>query len=261
MKFDKEIYIAHIKDIDKLNEMKKLLDKIFNVVKNHIIISTDFYDPYERYLVKSILNRFEEIKYFEIGGLQDSERKIFMIFPNYYEVRDIVTEIAFIRIKGNLDGLKHKDFLGSILGLGIKRTKIGDILQHDKYADIAVKSEIKEFIIYNLEKIGRTNVLRTEIDVEDLIAVELEYESLNITVSSLRLDTIVCAIYNLSRQESAKLINSEAVKVNFEITDKMYRALNENDLISTKGYGRAIVESINGISKKGKFRITVKILV
>lgn len=261
MDFNKEIYTAHINDIEKVNEMKKLLDKIFIVIRNHSTLSTDFYDPYEIYLAKSILNRFDDINYHEVGGLQDSERKIMMLYPNYYEKKDIEDEISFLRLSGSLENLKHKDYLGSILGLGINRSKVGDILIHKDYTDVVVKKEISEYIIFNLEKIGKQKVSVLEIQENDLIPVDLEYKEINLTVSSLRLDTIISSIYNISRQESAKLINSEAVKVNFEKIDKTYREVNENDLISTRSYGRAIFESIDGLSRKGKFRITVRLLI
>ena len=80
MLIDRELYTAHIKHDEKLIKIRRLLDKIEMVLDNHVIESSDFLDPYERYLAISILNRFDEVEYIEYGGYEDAERKIIIIF-------------------------------------------------------------------------------------------------------------------------------------------------------------------------------------
>ena len=72
MRINKDEYTSHIREPEKLLEMRKIIDKIEIVLNNYMIEATDFLDPYERYLAKSILNRFEEISYIEFGGLINS---------------------------------------------------------------------------------------------------------------------------------------------------------------------------------------------
>lgn len=259
MKLDREFYTSHIKDNEKLVEMRKLLDKIENVLNNYTIESTDFLDPYERYLAKSILNRFE-LNYIEVGGLESAERKLFMIFPQYMDKYDLEDNLSYIRIKGDLEELSHKDYLGAILNLGIKRTKIGDILIHKSFGDIIVKKEIGNFILLNLEKISNKNVKLEEIEAKELYEPEESYKEVSRFLTSLRIDVFLSSVYNLSRQDSQNIIKSGNVKINWEPIDKPSREIKVEDIISTRGHGRAKLISIDGLSRKGRYSSTIRIL-
>lgn len=261
MRIDKEIYTSHIRDNEKLIEMRKVLDKIENVLNNHTVESTDFLDPYEGYLAKSILHRFDDIQYFESGGLPSCERRIFSIAPDYLHENDLKSNLTYLRINGDIQGLSHKDYLGAVLNLGIKRSKIGDILLQDDYTDIIVKDEISNFILFNLEKVANKKVEITEIHQVDLKEPELNFKEVNKFLPSLRLDVVLSNIYNLSRTESMNIIKSGNVKVNWEPIDKSSKELEVGDTISTRGYGRAKLHSIDGISKKGNIHVSIRILI
>jgi len=261
MKSDRSIYTSHIKDPNKQLEMRKILDKIDIVTGNHTIETTDFLDPYERNLAKSILNRFEDIRFIEFGGTINSERKIIAIFPDYYEDYQVELKLSYLRISGDILGLTHKDYLGALLSLGIKRTKTGDILVHNDHADLIVKEETGSFIFLNLDKISNKKVLISEIKREDLEEPVNNFREISKFIPSLRLDAVISSAYNLSRQESINIIKFGNVKVNWEHINKPSKELNEGDTISTKGFGRAILYSIDGISKKGRLHVIVRILV
>lgn len=260
MRLDREKFTSHIKDNEKVMEMRKLLDKIDIVLNNHTIESTDFLDPYERYLAKSILNRIDGIKYLE-HGVRDGERQIIVIFPDYYYEDNIETNIDTLEIRGDLEKINHKDYLGALLNLGIKRSKIGDILVNEEGAYVVVKNEVSNFVIFNLEKVSNKNVVVKEVNVEEIVFPEPLFKEIKVFLSSLRLDVIISAAYNLSRQESMNIIKSGNVKVNWEPIDKPSKELEEGDVISTRGYGRCILHSIEGISKKGRLRSTIRILI
>jgi len=261
MRIDKELYISHIKEDDKKLQMRKILDKIEKVINNHSIESTDFLDPYERHLATSILNRFKDLSYLEFGGTSNSERKVLVIFHGYLDNKTIDSHLSFLRIDGDLEGLTHKDYLGGLLSLGIKRTKVGDIHVHEKYVDIIVKEEISNFILINLDRIGNKKVTLSEIGCEELIDPILKFNEINKFITSLRVDSILSSIYNLSRQESINIIKSGNVKVNWEQINRASKELVIGDIISTKGYGRAIVYSVDGMSKKGRLHVTFRILI
>lgn len=261
MKIDKEKYISHIKDYDKILEMRKTIDKVEIVLNNHSNEFTDFLDPYERLLSKSILNRFTEINYLENGGINDAERQVIGIYPDYLESDNLELNITAIRISGDLKSLSHRDFLGAILNLGIKRSKIGDILIHDDYTDIILKREIADFILFNLEKIANSKVYLEEISLESLVPVEVLYKEFNKVLSSYRLDVYISATYNLSRQDSMNIIKSGSVKVNWESIDKASKEIEIGDLISVKGYGRSILHSVDGFSNKGRIRTKIRIIL
>lgn len=260
MKIDKDKYIAHINNRKQIINMKRVLDKIEIVLNRHTIECTDFLDPYERKLARSILNQFMEICYKESGGLDDSERQIIVIYPDYYQYNDIDMPIDFLMIELDIDNLSHRDFLGSILNLGINRDKIGDILIHETYAQIAVKNEISNFIRMNLERVGNKRVKIKEIELTDLHQGKINYKEILTTISSLRLDVLISEAFKISRNNSQKIIGAERVKVNWEPIDKVFKELEEGDLVSAKGYGRFILYSIEGTSKKGKPRIKLRLL-
>lgn len=259
MFIDKEYYTSHILDHEKKIEMRKLLDKIEIVLNNHTIEATDFLDPYERYLAKSILNRFD-IKYLEFGGLEECERKVIQIFPEYYDESTLVSPVNYLKIQDILD-LSHKDYLGALLNLGIKRSKVGDILVHEDCGYIILKNEISDFVLLNLEKIGNRNIQIVEVNLCDITLPELKYKEVNGFLSSLRLDVVISSAYNLSRQESMNIIKSGNVKVNWEKIDKGSKEVEEGDVISIRGYGRSILYSIGGVSKKGRLKSTIRILI
>lgn len=261
MRIDREKYLGHIIDEDKLIIMKRLMDQMEKSIYDHKVEYTDFMDPYERYLSKSVLNRFDDIDFIEDGVFDDCERKIMTIFPDYLNAQDIESELSLLRIDGNLDGLSHKDYLGSILGLGIKRTKIGDILVYGKFTVVVLKKEISDYVLMNLERIGNTKVKISEINSDGLELPELKYKEVSFFVSSLRLDAILSSLFNMSRQESINIIKSGNVKVNWENIIKASKELNVGDIISCKGYGRAIFYSNDGMSKKGRFHIQFRRLI
>lgn len=261
MWIDREVYTAHIHDDEKLIKMRRLLDKIQVVLDNHVLKTTDFLDPYERRLALSILNRFDELEYIEYGGFDNAERKVIIIFPQYFLKDDILKEISILRVDGALENLSHRDYLGALLNLGIIREKIGDILVHENFGFIIVKKEISDYIQYNFEKIGNRNITIKNISGKDLIMPSIEFREVKTFLTSLRLDVVISGAYNLSRKESMNIIKVDKVKVNWEPIDKPALELDQSDIVSIRGYGRFQLYEINGTSKKGRIMCTIRILM
>ncbi len=260
MNIDRKKYLSHIQDENYIEDMRRILDIVEIVMRNHSVESTDFLDPYTRRLAISILNRFDDISYSELGGHEEYERKVIVIYPTYHYLSKSDYSVVGIRLHGDLEGLRHPDYLGAILGLGVKREKIGDIVIRDQFVDIVVKKEIKNFILYNIKKIGRNNFKAKNIELEDLKYLAPEYKLKTTTLSSNRLDVYIAACYNLSRKDSSNLIKRNRVKVNWEPIDKPSFELYASDMISVRGYGRSILSSIDGKTKKDKLRVSIHIL-
>lgn len=261
MELEIDKYTSHIKDPDKQIKMRRVLDKIRIVKKNHCVEITDFLDPYERILAGSILNRFKDINYAEFGGLKESERRVLAIFPDYYDENSVDFSISALNITDITENLNHRDFLGAILNLGIKRDKIGDILVEEESGFIILKSEIEDFVLFNLEKIGNQNIKIKRFPIYDLIYKEPNFKETREFLSSLRLDLVLSTVLNISRSESSKLISSNKVKVNWEVINKVFKELEVGDVISVKGFGRFNIYSLQGHSKKGKLNIVIRILI
>ncbi len=153
---DRNSLLLHIHDESKIIIAKRLIDKIEIVIKNHIIVSTDFLDPYEIRIAESILNKFDTINYKIDGGYINCERSIIYIYPSYlHEIKE--DEISLLSYK-NDNNYTHRDILGSLIGLKIERKKIGDIVLDDDCFFIFIKSELHDFVKTNLEKVSKYNI-------------------------------------------------------------------------------------------------------
>lgn len=260
---DKLKLTAHIKDIDLKNKMFRIIDKANGSLKNYDVRFSDFLNPFEVESAKAILNANDDLKYTVDGGYDESERKIVFIYPFYMDYEDINETLRFIQIEGNFKfkSISHKDYLGSLLSLGIKREKIGDIIIHENFCQVIVTFDICDFILMNLEKVARNNVKLKEISRKEVVYNPPNYKEINFTVCSSRIDCIISGLYNISRQESAKLISNEKVQVNYEKITSCSKEIKSESLISVRGKGRSQINNIGGLTKKGKVKVQGKLLL
>lgn len=254
-KLNRDKLLSHIKDTYDIFEMKKLIDKIELVIKNNLVISTDFFNPYEANLAISILDKISEVKYVLFGGYENSELKIITIFPQYLNYIDEY-DINVFKFK-SIENIIHKDILGSLIGLGINRRKIGDILIDENFTYFFVKKEISNFILSSFNKVSKYNIsLEITYDISNLPVKK--FVSKKYIVSSLRLDNFISKILNISRSKSLLLIQKEKVKVNYKVQKKSSYELNIGDIISIRKFGRFIFYEILGMTKRNNYIILVR---
>ncbi|MGL5692746.1 MAG: RNA-binding protein [Peptostreptococcaceae bacterium] len=260
---DKLRLTNHLKDIDLKNKMFQIIDKANSCLKNYDMKHSDFLNPYEVKNAIDILNSDKDIKYTVDGGYDEAERSVIFMYPFYMEYEDIENTLRFIQIEGNFKfkSISHKDYLGSLMNLGIKREKVGDIIIHENFCQVIVSADICDFIIMNLEKVSRNNVKVKEISKEEIEYNAPNYKDISFTVTSCRIDCIISGIYNISRQESMKFINGEKVQVNYEKITSPSREVKDNSLISVRGKGRAKVINVGELTKKGKIKIQAKVII
>lgn len=151
------------------------------------------------------------------------------------------------------DALTHRDFLGSVLGAGLERSMIGDILVSEEYA-VLFCTEAAFEIAVGMTKIGRYGV-RTERGITRGLP-EGKTEVFDKTMSSLRLDCVVGACTNLSRDKSASLIKSGLVSADFLVCQNVSSTIKEGTVLSIRGYGRFRLTHIIGETKKGRLRVS-----
>jgi len=254
-----EKYYDFIRDDETKNTVKKIADKAAYVSKNFIPVTTEFINPYVAELCLPIINNLD-IKFEIFPSFQYSERKVLILLPEFFENYGCNEFILGLRIKNKskFKILSHKDYLGSIMSLGIDRNKTGDIYVYDDYADIIIHSDISDYIIYNLEIIGRNKIEIDKINIEDVNFKEQEHILLNINSSSMRLDNIVKHLINKSRETASDVIKSGNVKINWQIADKISNIVEEGDMISISKYGRFKVSKCMGLSKSGKNKVEIK---
>ncbi len=251
---NKNDFLANFIDKDEKFDASKIYDAYIFSIKTGKQVFTDFITPV---LLSNLLTAFErQLNIYDvmtIGGHIASERQCIVF--NYCDYAE--SEIKVLKISTNIKfnkPLEHRAVLGSVLGLGITRNKVGDILFKNGECYLFIKSEIADFILYNLEYIGRNKVKLEE--VEDFVEDdEKTNEIKTTTVSSLRVDVIISNVTKYSRSEVKKLFEKELVFINWKICKNSSVIVKENDVITVRKFGRVRLENIKGTSKKGKIII------
>ncbi|WP_342600574.1 YlmH/Sll1252 family protein [Psychrobacillus sp. FSL H8-0483] len=221
---------------------------------------TDFLDPRQQFIVDSIRRQYDGIESSAEGALDGAERKRVLLYPSYFipandEFALTVVEVNYPK---KFVTLRHKDVLGSMMSLGMDRSKFGDIRVEDGAIQFVVASEILEYVRANFNGIGKVKVqVETVEDPLNYFQQQEEWTSESLTVSSLRLDTVISSVFNISRQKSASLIQSGKVKVNWVEKDQTSMELQELDLLSIRGLGRVKLMMIEGRTKKDKIRLQI----
>ena len=225
----------------------KILDKIKQYEKTGEIAVTNFLDPRE---IIEYENLYYKVPHYLDGGFDNSERKILVIGKEEKSEED--NFIIMLKITSN-EKLSHREVLGSILGTGIKRDVVGDIVIYENIAYVYVANEISKYIIQNLDKVGREKVKISKCN--ETIEIVDDSKEINTTLSSLRLDSAISACYGLSREVSAELIKNNKVKLNYIETTNVSKSIKEDDLISVRGYGRFTIFKIVGETRKSRIRV------
>lgn len=233
--------------------VKKILDYKYQAEYNQRLILTPFLNPHEQELVYTIIGN--QLKVESSGGILESENQRVIICPDFYELMKEDFEITVVEIIYNqqFGRLKHKDVLGALMNLGIKRECIGDIYDGERLI-FTCTSQSYQYISEHLKQIKRSKVnLRI---IEDDIEIKREYISKVFFVSSLRLDKLVSAFYKISRQQASEAIRSGSVKVNHKVIEQVDKLCHNNDVISFKKHGRVVLKDENKQSKQGNLVVT-----
>lgn len=243
------------------DERKLLLSKINDIIsisqKRKSVCESSFLDPAEAmYIKRNIFTDSESMCFY--GGYDDAERVVFAALMPWNDVKDIAVSCIKITINAKAE-LNHRDCLGAVLALGIERSVIGDICIKGSSAIMFVKSEICDFIVMNLVKIGKYNVSCEVYEGNLQEFTEKKYEEKNVNVSSTRLDAFISAVYNISRSSASEMISAKNVKLNYEVCTKPDIKLSENDLVSVRGRGR--VRFLDNVGKSRKDRLYLKVLI
>lgn len=237
----------------------KILDAVEYCKKNFTYKATSFLDPKQQKLVEMLLNKEKNIEHYCESGIENSERKLYIIYHEDYDKDNIEKPYHILEFSWyNKSNKKpsHRDFLGSIIGAGIKREMLGDIMLQEESAYVVCSKEVSDFILYNVDRIGSLSV-KVQL-AEQLNIAEENVNIINATVASLRLDSIIGAGFGLSRTKAAELIKSGRVRVNWEEKDLTSKVIKQSDVISIRGKGRIILEEISGNTRKDRIRITIK---
>ena len=223
----------------------KALDQAAFSLKRNRPAFTDFFRPEEAARFLTAMQRQEDLCIRPWGGWDEMD---LAWFP-----------LAAVEIRWNKFSAApgHRDILGSVLGLGIDRSKTGDILFLQDRALIFATAEMAAFIASGLERVGRAPVKCRQLSAWQDILPEEKTQQIQKTVSSMRLDAVLGAAFPLSRSKAQELIRAEKVSIQHQPVTKAEKIVQEGDLISVRGYGRVKVLQDEGKTKKDRIRITL----
>jgi len=225
-------------------------------------VYSDFLSPAEQALLSEARREGLVGEYALCGGYDSAERRM-AVFGSESEF-GYACELpaGWIRIapvaKKFAEALSHRDFLGALMGLGITRDLLGDILIVDKEAFLFASESIHAYLLGNMIEVKHTKVACTAVDAPPEAAVALPDEAVFV-VAGERLDAFVAAVYKLSRSESAALIEKGLVAIDGKVTEKVSATPREGAMISVRGYGRFLYVGTCGDTRKGKIRITARV--
>lgn len=187
------------------------------------------------------------------GGYGDAERKVCAFLPDWQEEDDWEPPFTALRCRWQSgEKLSHRDFLGAILGQGVDREKVGDLLVGQGVCDILVFREIAPYLRQNLTEAGRARLKVAEIDLSEIAPPEKQVKVIHDTVSSPRLDAVMAAGFAIGRSKAAGLISTGKVELNHRPCVKPDRTVNEGDTLTCRGLGKCVLKEVNGLSKKGR---------
>ena len=152
--------------------------------------------------------------------------------------------------------LTHRDYLGALMGEGIKREKVGDILVSEKGAKIIVATELADYLVQNFRQVGALSITTKRIPLSELATVEIKTESVRFSVSSLRIDNVLTGLFGISRKDAQEYIAHGRVFVSGREISKPDMTLKGGEKIVLRGKGKAIFQGTSGTSKKGKLYVT-----
>lgn len=251
--------MAHLTDESERMLGARALDLAEQALEREVPVPTGFLDPREAEIVEGVLGSVPRVQYRSYGGYRQAERKRYLIFPDYYLVDLLETPISALEIRGDFpEPPGHRMCLGALLGLGIDRSQVGDLLPQDNGFQVLVARELQSYIQANLTHVGRTRVSVDAIDFERLAVEPERVKEIRVTVASMRLDALAAAGFGTSRSKMAREIRAERVKLNWKLTTNPAAAVAEGDIISIRGRGRVHVESVEGETRKGRVAVVLK---
>ena len=246
--------------------LAQVLDKIEASSKKEKIEYTDFLDMYQVSLVENFLKKNKVQNYILHGGFKEAERKVLIIYPekydetmlekNYGKILNIVRITLPEEEKGKYS---HRNYLGGIVKLGLKREKVGDIIVHEDGADIVTLVEFANVLKEELPSLTRFQNSKIEIEeIKNIKKLELKIEEVKIIVPSLRLDNIVSDLARTSRSKASEIISQERVFINGQNETKNSKQIKLNDVITIRGKGRFVVKEFAGTTRSGRTIVVIE---
>ncbi len=241
--------------------LNRFCDQIDRVLKSHSTEFTYFVSPDLLGDFLQVLERVHDVRSTIFGGYVEAEYVIIGIHPDYIEeIYHDEFPIDLLIIDGGRQqaAIEHRDVLGSLMGLGFSRERMGDIVLLEDRAQVFILKEMGDYALSSLEKVGRTKVSVRQASIDTFIEKPVTYQEMSTTVKSIRLDALVASAYGISRGKAADLVKAKKVKLNYKPATSVSKELHEGDMVSVRGKGRFILSDIMDKTRKDRIKILIK---
>lgn len=237
---------------------RRALDLCDQAVSQYTDRYTTFLDPHQQAVCQLACQQAQregqELSFTFFGGFPDAQRRMLGVFCQYSDPQEAEPPIQGVTFTFRReDSLTHRDFLGCILGLEIKRELLGDILVEPGRA-VVFCTGVAASLACQIEKVGRVGV-RPQLGIPETLPAAYTLRPIPGTVSSLRLDSVCALCLGLSREKAAALVRSGAVRLNHLENTRTDQPLQEGDILSVHGHGRYLVQQIGSQSRSGRIHL------
>ncbi|MBQ7536397.1 MAG: YlmH family RNA-binding protein [Stomatobaculum sp.] len=242
---------------------KRILDLEQSCYQKNIETHSLFLNAEEQTVLRTMHLSAGTGKVVSAGGFDDAERRIVCFLPDYIdEVPENI--FAYLRIAPVsakfADDLSHRDFLGALMSLGIRREMVGDISIADNTAHVVVLRPVAGTILENLTSVRHTSVLVSEERPEDLkLSVRTEERSVN--TASFRIDAMIAAVYHVSRSTAAELLRGGRVFLNSAVQENGAVLMKPGDILTVRGKGRFRLLPDPHPTKKGRMYSKIEVFL
>ena len=238
--------------------LARVYERITSAAARNIPAATAFLSKREQMLAAELL-RGQDFAFF--GGPAMAEREVCCYVPEYLDESWLTGDegpIAAVRaVYFAGDTLTHRDFLGALMGCGVKRETIGDIYVAEGRCDFLVTREVLPYLLQNFLSAGRTKLHVERIVIPDVSVPEQKVRQIRDTVPSLRLDGIVSSGFSISRGKAAEYISAGKCELNYAPCVKGDKQTAEGDVITVRGLGKIRLDAVGGNTKKGRICVEI----
>jgi len=234
--------------------LRRAEDLLNRCERSCTITSTAYLTPAEQAVLSGWAKTRTDCRMLLRGGHPDCERKAAFFLPFYVEEEDFEEAEHFraIRASAAFGEPSHRDYMGAILALGIRRDFLGDIWVQGSSATLFCLPSIEQHLLMSLESVGRCGVKVAPLALQNVTAPERRVKVRTFTVQSMRLDAVAAGLFGLSRTTAAALIHAGAASLNHLPCLHTDAPIREGDVISIRGHGKATVAELSGQSRKGR---------
>ena len=248
-----------LKGVENREEMTRIIDQADIAVKTWEVVVSDFFSPPVVAEVENAFSRLTDVEIVVWGGYPQAERRRVGITRPEIPLEQTQISLAALDIAGNFlfDPANHRDFLGAILGTGIVRDKIGDIIVlGERGGQVIVVPELVEFLETSLTQVRSVPVKTQRIELSELKIRPPKTKEMTTVEASMRLDAIASAGFGMSRSKMADAISKNDVRVNWKEITQSSHNVKAGDLISMRGKGRLEIGEVS-ITKKQRYRVNL----